>query len=550
MLFKVPHCIHPDAVPENDSFRLKHTFRPIPSFALAALCSFLEKHNSFGYEIKAMDINIEAHKKPGVPIDINDYPPLIEKCIKNNQYDVLAISVMFVFNIRWLESVVSLSHHYHPHARIVVGGGYPTIFPKECLQQYDVDHVVIGEGESTLVHVLNHYNGFHDPSFENKFPFDGYGMKTASGEIKIVPKRNYLDMDDIPPPAWDYLNVDKYFKNSGDRILAIEGVRGCSYRCTFCNTQLTWGYKLRYKRVDVLIDEMIRLGGKYEAILHFIDDNRSANRSWMIDFLTKAIAAKIPLDPTPASFHVNHLDTEMIELLKTGGIKTVGIGVETGSPAMQRRCKKNLNLDKVREVVKLIKSKGLRVHINYMFGFPNETITQIDQTLQMARELKAHSNQFLVVVPYPGTTMYDEAKEENLFRVDEFNLDDFEPRRFRFLKSDEWTYAQLEEMIYDANIELNFLDNPSLEDPEWQDQFLDYMENLILRIPGHVIAHIVAGYIHKKKENVKSCEIQFREAVKNLGEKEPYETFIKYLSWDFPATREFNEYCRAQEITI
>ncbi|MCP5053144.1 MAG: cobalamin B12-binding domain-containing protein, partial [bacterium] len=120
LLLKVPHCIHPDAIPENDSFRLKHTFRPIPSFGLASLCAFLEKHNTFGYHIKAVDINIEAYKKPGVPIDIYDYPGLLEEHIKNRDYDVLGISVMFVFNIRWLMRVVSLSRKYHPDAKIIV----------------------------------------------------------------------------------------------------------------------------------------------------------------------------------------------------------------------------------------------------------------------------------------------------------------------------------------------------------------------------------------------------------------------------------------------
>jgi anaerobic magnesium-protoporphyrin IX monomethyl ester cyclase len=550
LLFKVPHCIHPDAVPENDNFRLKHTFRPIPSFALAALCAFLEKHNTFGYEIKAVDVNIEAYKKPGVPIEINEYPLLIEECIKKSRYDVLAISVMFVFNVKWLESLVSLSRLYHPAAKIIVGGGYPTIFPKDCLQQFDVDHVVIGEGEASFVHILNRYNDHHDTAFENKFPFDGYGEKKKSGEINIVPLKTYLHMEDIPVPAWDYLNVDKYFKNSGDRILAIEAVRGCPYRCTYCNTQLTWGHQLRYKKVDSLIEEMIQLNGKYRALLHFIDDNRSVNRDWMMDFLSKAIENNIPMDPTPSSFHVNHLDAEMIEFLKKGGIKTVGIGVETGSQEMQKRCEKNLNLDRVREVVAWIKSKGLRVHINYMFGFPHETLDQIDQTLDLARELNAHSNQFLLVVPYPGTAIYEEAKKDGLFRFEDIELDNFEPRRFKFLKSDEWTYAQLEEKIYDVNIELNFLDNPSLEDGEWQDMFLDYLENLGLRIPGHVIAHIVAGYIHKKKGNFRHSENHFRKAVKDLGKKEFSETFAGYLTWDYPAIRDFNQYCKAKGIAI
>jgi radical SAM superfamily enzyme YgiQ (UPF0313 family) len=550
LLLKVPHCTHPDAVPENDSFRLKNTFRPIPSFALASLCAFLEKHNTFGFDIKAVDINIEAYKKPGIPIDIYDYPGLIEEHIKNNHYDVLAISIMFVFNVRWLQLAVSLSRKYRPDAKIIVGGGYPTIFPRSCLQNLEIDTVVIGEGESSLVHILNRYNNFSDPDFEKKFPFDGYGEKAEDGTIRIVPLKKYIDMNDIPVAAWDYLDVEKYFKNSGERMLAIEGVRGCPYNCTFCNTQLSWGYKLRYKKVDTLINEMLELDKKYHAYLHFIDDNRSVNRKWMIEFLHKVVENNIEMEPVPSSFHVHHLDKELIDLLEKVGIKTVGIAVETGSHEMQKRVKKNLDFDKVKEVVRLVKSKGLRIHINYMFGFPNETMKQIKETLDMARELNAHSNQFLILVPYPGTEIFEEAKQDNLLNFDENDLDNFEPRRFNYLYSDEWTAAQLGEIIYDANIELNFLSNPSLNIPSQLDSFLEFCERLLLRIPGHIAAYLVVGYIYKQKDDKDNYEKHYQGAVESFKDKGTFETFYKYLSWDNPIVKDFNHFCRSKGIEI
>ncbi|MGE5342381.1 MAG: B12-binding domain-containing radical SAM protein [Candidatus Omnitrophota bacterium] len=550
LLLKVPHCVHPEAVPENDSFRLRHTFRPIPSFALASLCAFLEAHNSFGYKIEAVDINIEAYQKPGTPIDINDYPSLMEEHIKNRRYDVLGLSVMFVFNIRWLKLAISLSRRYHPEAKIIVGGGFPTIFPEKTLRELDVDSVVIGEGESSLIHLLNRYNHFSDPAFEARFPFDGYGEKREDGNIRIVPLTHFIDMNDIPMAAWQYLNVEKYFQNSGDRMLAIEGVRGCPCRCTFCNTQLSWGYKLRYKKVDTLIREMLALNEKYNALLHFVDDNRSVNREWIIDFLHQALENHIELEPVPSSFHAQHIDETLIDLLQQAGIKTIGIAVETGSPEMQKQLKKYLDFDKVRQVVKLIKSKGLKVHVNYMFGFPNETMDQIQETLSVARELNAHSNQFLILVPYPGTEVYEDAKKWNLLNFDESNLDNFEPRRSNFLLSDEWDAAKLEEIIYDINIELNFLDNPSLKTPEQIDDFREFCEKLLLRIPGHIAAYLVVGYIHKQQGDLVNYETYYQGAIASFNDKATYETFYRYLSWNNPIINDFNRYCQSKTITI
>ncbi len=550
LLLKVPHYIHPDGVPENENFRLKSAFRPIPSFALATLCAFLEKHNTFGYQINAVDINIEAYKKPGDPIDIFEYPALLEEHIKNNDYDVLAISVMFVFNVRWLGMAVSFSRKYHPQAKIIVGGGYPTIFPGKCLQDYDVDSIVIGEGESSLVHILNRYNNFSDPTFETKFPFDGYGEKAENGSIQISPLKSFLDMNDIPAGAWHYLNVEKYFKNSGYRMLAIEGVRGCPYRCTFCNTQLTWGYKLRYKKVDTLIAEMLELKEKYRAHLHFVDDNRSIDKEWMIDFLQKAIKNNIEMEPVPSSFHVHHLDEKIIDLLKESGIKTIGIAVETGSMQMQKRLKKNLNFEKVKKVVNLIKSKGLRVHINYLFGFPHETMDQIQETLQLARQLKAHSNQLLALIPYPGTEIFEEARRDNLLAFDMDSLDHYGPRRCDYIISDEWNAAKLEEIIYDLNIELNFLDNASLYIPEQLDTFRDFCINLLGRFPEHIAAYLTAGYLYKQKNDMDNCVKYYQGAIQRFKDKTTYDTFHKYLSWDNRIINDFNLYCRTGGIEI
>jgi anaerobic magnesium-protoporphyrin IX monomethyl ester cyclase len=550
LLLKVPHCVHPDAVFSGESFRQKHTFRPIPSFALAVLCAFIEKNSSFGYGIKAVDVNTEAYQKPGVPIDIREYPLLLEDIIKSQVYDVLAVSTMFVFNARWLKMAVELSRLYHPEAKIIAGGGYPTIFPRKCLENYQLDNVVIGEGETALLHLLNRYNFYRDKIFEEKFPFDGCGGKNEKGEIEIVPKKSYLDMNDVPMPAWNYLGVEKYFEKSGERVLPMEAVRGCPYRCTFCNTQLTWGYRLRYKKVDKLIEEMKELERKYRVKLHFIDDNRSVDRSWMLDFLDSVIREQITLESAPSSFHANHLDEKLLDLLKTAGVKTIGIGVESGSQQQQKRLKKNLDLSHVKKIVKLIKSKGLLVHINYMVGFPHETVVQIKETIDLARELKAHSNQFLILVPYPGTEIYEEAKRDLLLTFDESCLDSYEPRGTNFLRSDEWTYEQLAEMIYDANIDLNFLNNSALSEEENRNWFLGFLKNLLLRIPGHVIVLIVLGYLLKNQDKSGNWEMYYLEAIKNLGIEAVFETFHKYLSWKHPIIDEFNSYCEANNTPI
>jgi radical SAM superfamily enzyme YgiQ (UPF0313 family) len=270
----------------------------------------------------------------------------------------------------------------------------------------------------------------------------------------------------------------------------------------------------------------------------------------MVEFLNRTIHENMLLESTPSSFHANHLDEELLDLLKTAGVKTVGIGVETGSQQMQRRLKKNLDLIKVKKVVDLIKSKGLLVHINFMVGFPHETMDQIKETLDLARELKAHSNQFLILVPYPGTEIYEQAKRDCILVHDDSSLDFFDPRKANALRSDEWTYEQLSDLIYDVNLELNFLNNPALSEEENRSGFLTYLDNLLLRIPGHVIALIILGYFEKKEETRRNWEERYTEALRSMEDREVNETFRKYLSLDHPIINDFNAYCETTHAQI
>ena len=553
LLLKLPFCTHPAAMDADENFRTKAPFRPVPSLALAALAGFFEKYKSLDYKLKVIDVNLEAYTKPGIPIDTSVYMGLLEDIITNNEYDVLALSVIFVFNVRWVETAAALSRKINPGAKIILGGGYPTLFPEHCLERHDIDDVVIGEGEATFLHIMNKYNNHRDAAFEEKFPFDGYASRNENGEIIKKEKTHFLDMADLPVPAWHKLDINSYFERSGDRLVPIEGSRGCPYSCTYCCTYLSWGKRVRYKTVDQLIDEMIETRRRHDIeILHFNDDNLGFSKKWLMEFLDRTINANFDFKFSASNFSIKHLDEEIIDLLLKayGPGQFVGIAVETGCPIMQKRIKKYLDFNRIRDVVRLMKSRNLHVHIHWMVGFPNETIEQIQKTFAFARELRGHSNQFLTVTPYPGTKLFYEAKDAGLLRVPAYDFDRYDNRRSEYLESDEWDYKLLQEMIYDANIEINFLNHPQLDIPEEIDEFLTYLTELLKRLPDHIISRILVGYIYKKKGNAAECEKYYHYAFRLFQDKGLYKTFYKYLSWDYDSICDFNRYLDANHLKI
>jgi anaerobic magnesium-protoporphyrin IX monomethyl ester cyclase len=544
LLVKLPECTHPNDTEVNNDCKKKQPFRPVPSLALATLSAFFEKYNSFGYKLNVVDLNIEAYTKPGENIEISSLVNLLQSCL-NTKYNVLALSTMYVFNAKWVADAVKTSKKNNPQAKIIVGGGFPSIFPEKCLMGNDIDDVVIGEGEATLLHILNGYNNYVDEEFNNKFVFNGFATKNKDGKFALTPLEKYLDLKDLPEPDWSALNVKNYFENSGNTLLPIEASRGCPFKCTYCSTNLQWGYKVRYKSIDQMIEEILNTRGKYKDVeVHFIDDNMAVDKKWIKELLHTMVERKIKIDGTASNFDIRLLDREIIELLVKVGVKEFAVAIESASPEIQREIKKYLRNDQVKEIVGIMmEQEGLYVHLNWMVGFPNESLKQIQATFNFAKELNAHSNQFLTVLPYPGTELFEKIQSDNLLDFNDVtDLGKFHNRACDYIKSDEWNFESLSEMTYDANIEINFLNNIKLETNKGMEKMFNLVKGLLKTLPEHVIALITAGYIAKKIGKTTEWRDFYEKAIKQLNRDNPSKTFAKYLLWDNRIIHDFNLY--------
>ena len=199
---------------------------------------------------------------------------------------------MFVMSQKWIDETLKFSRKYHPNAKTIIGGGYPSIFPEHALSRHGIDISVVGEGEDTFLHAVNRLNNIVDSEFEKNFPFEGYSATDGLGKIFSVPrKKGFIDLKELPPASYKWLDIENYFKKSGNRTLPLEASRGCPYGCTYCNTHISWGRQVRYKTVDNIVAELSDLHSNYDAQLHLIDDNLSFDRKWTIEFLDKLITS-------------------------------------------------------------------------------------------------------------------------------------------------------------------------------------------------------------------------------------------------------------------
>ena len=154
-----------------------------------------------------------------------------------------------------------------PNAFLIGGGPYATSFPEEVLERAPYDYMVVGEGETTFLELLE--------VLENKQAVDNVaGLAFRKDDsIKLTPSRPFIeDLDSIPLPAYDLLDMELYSKNitaspiGRRRNMTIMTTRGCPYQCIYCHN--LFGKRFRAKSVDKVLEELVLLVNRYQ-IKHF-----------------------------------------------------------------------------------------------------------------------------------------------------------------------------------------------------------------------------------------------------------------------------------------
>ena len=549
LLFKVPDCDFPSK--EKSAKDLKSSFNytvPVISSALAFLGAFLRKFAADDYDIKLIDVAIQTLLKSKTDeIDPSSLIECIETEIKNTDYDAIGLSTAYVSNQQWTQLVADLSRKYHLEKPIILGGGYPSILPRESLRQTRADYAVIGEGEDTFLFLLNKIFDIRNEYFEKLFPqISGYANWEGE-DIHIIPKTTFIqDLDNLPFPAWDLLDGKTYFKKMIDHPLKIVTSRGCCYKCTFCSAYESWGNKVRFRSAGNVLSEIDYMykGFDFKKIW-FVDDNMTLNKKRIDAILRGLIKKNYNISWRAAYFALQTLKKDTVELMAKAGMSGVGLPVESGSPRIQKEIRKNLNLKKVEEVFNWFREYDFCIDTNFMIGFPSETIEDIQMSLEFAKKLKAHKTAFWIVTPWPGTKLYDDAIKNNQLSKN-YDINNLRYRGKGYFTNVPWNYNEIKQLIYDTNISINFLNNLDLNSPKHYDRLYEYWHRLEKSLPEHAILFMCLGYLSKKMKRLKDMERYYR-ITQHLYEKEDVtETYGKYLYWKNKPVLDYMEFINQQ----
>ncbi|MBF0308048.1 MAG: cobalamin-dependent protein [Magnetococcales bacterium] len=309
--------------------------------------------------------------------------------------------------------LAGLIKKYHPHSRVILGGVHCSAMPEEALAQEAVDVVVRGEGEDIFLKLLQN-TPLHTLS--------GISHR-VDGQVRHQgPDALVEDLDRLPVPAFHLVQLARYKPAVGayKRLPAINmtATRGCPGKCTFCNSA---SIKLRKRSAERVFEEMALLSRKYGMReIAFYDDTFTvfpSNIKRLCDLLEKN-----RIDLTWSCFaRVDCVNRDLLAAMKRGGCHQVMFGVESGDPEILKTIKKPTPLVKNSEAVQMCREVGLTSRCTFMFGNPGETEETLEETIRYAIALDPDLVVFNITTPYPGTEMFDWAKERGYLLTEDWD---------------------------------------------------------------------------------------------------------------------------------
>ncbi len=259
-----------------------------------------------------------------------------------------------------------------PRTHVCIGGPTTSPMKSRFLERFPAfDSLVVGEGEATFAELLAALR-------DGRQPAGVAGLSWRDGDtVHDNPHRPLIeDLDHLPLPDFEA------YPDTGTAALYLDVGRGCPFVCQFCATAPFWERRFRMKSARRIIAEMRLLRDRYgRDHVNYSHDIFTANRKWTLEFCAAMRAADLGMTWS-CSTRTDVIDAEMLEAMAAAGCDEIYYGIEGGSPEIQTRIRKNLDLDRSCEIVRATAAAGIRPVTGFIVGYPFETEATLSGTLE------------------------------------------------------------------------------------------------------------------------------------------------------------------------
>ncbi|MEM7093858.1 MAG: radical SAM protein [Actinomycetota bacterium] len=276
--------------------------------------------------------------------------------------------------------------------------------------------VIRGEGDMALLEALELLDT--DPGARDQLgEIPSITVRRTDGELAHGPDRkNMKALDEVPLAARDLIDVERYRKihvdHHGRFSLNLVTTRGCPYHCNWCSKPI-WGQRYNARSADDVVAEMVEVRDAF-GIDHiwFADDIFGLKPGWIQRFaeLTEEHDVRVPFKCLSRPDLLVRKDTA--EALGEAGAEEVWIGAESGSQKILDAMEKGTSVEQIVEAADRVHAAGYRIAFFIQFGYPGETLEDVEATLDLIRRARPDDIGISVAYPLPGTPFYDRVREQ------------------------------------------------------------------------------------------------------------------------------------------
>ncbi|MBN1823110.1 MAG: cobalamin-dependent protein [Endomicrobiales bacterium] len=306
-----------------------------------------------------------------------------------------------------------------PQTLIVYGNTHASIYAQQYLLNKCCDIVVHGEGEYVLLQIVRQHGRKKGFSSVPAVSF------VENGRVVTTPGYGLIeDLSALPFPARELVNKNRYgiggisnfrlgAEEKGKTSRHMFTSRGCSNRCRFCavhNNQ-----KQRFNSIDRTISEIEILIKDYNAgYIFFMDSSFTIDRQRVINICNEIIRKKLCFR-WGCEAYVKGMDKEIVRLMESAGCVDMNFGVETGVQRLLDDMNKRITIQDAKDAIETVKS---HTNINamglFILGLPGESCSDSLETIEFSKKLPIDMAQFSVCVPYPGSCLFEELRNNGL----------------------------------------------------------------------------------------------------------------------------------------
>jgi radical SAM superfamily enzyme YgiQ (UPF0313 family) len=346
---------------------------------------------------------------------------------------------------------------------VVWGGVHPSLLPEQTLTHPLIDIVIVREGEETLLELVDKLK--NNESLDNVL---GLTYK-KNNEVFCNPNRPFIDLESLPSIPYHLVEVEKYIKKitytSGHpgREIVLFTSRGCPHRCGFCYNKEYNKRRWRGKTAQRVIEEMEKLIKDYQINSFNIQDDEFFVDIKRAEKICQAIIDKgwqIELSSCCRIDYVaERMDDNFLHLLEKAGFKTLFLGIESGSPRVEKIICKDITNEQVIKSMEKMHRFNINAKYTFMAGFPDETIADLYQTTDLILKMKK-INPYVRIPPwrvftvYPGIALYDLSVEAG-FKPPR-SLEEWAEYDFSTIKNP-WVTPRMKKIIENVIYSIKFL---------------------------------------------------------------------------------------------